>query len=63
MVDLVIQVIYDVWNFLFFLIVWLGLTTALYKVSGFTLGSDDFESVDSNLVLFIQMFRNSIGDV
>ena len=64
MVDLIVQVIKDVYNFCIFLVCWLVLCVLLYKVSGFSMGNDDdYPLVNSNLVLFLNMFRNSIGDV
>lgn len=62
LVQLIITVILDIKNFIFFFFLWLVLFSLLYRIAGIKIDRDDYKNVNSFLAYIIVIFRNSIGD-
>lgn len=65
LVKLIKEVLLQVGPFTIFFVIWMGLMSLIFKVTGITLteGSSDYPNVENNFAEFIQNFRNSIGDI
>jgi predicted membrane protein len=65
LVKLINNVIAQVGPFTIFFTMWMITMCLLFRVSGITLieGSDDYPEVNGYFALFMQNFRNSIGDI
>lgn len=63
LVSLVTNVLVDVKNFVYFYISWLILFSLLCKIIGYEIDNGDFAGLNKYAVIFIRMFRNSIGDI
>jgi hypothetical protein len=61
MINLVLQVTKDLKSFIVFLFTWLLFFSVLYGISGISLG--ELEEVSPASALFINMFRNCVGDI
>lgn len=62
LVQLIISVIWDIKNFIFFFVCWLILFSLLYRIAGIKISETDYKNVSSYLAYIIVIFRNSIGD-
>lgn len=62
LVQLILSVIIDIKNFIFFFILWLILFSLLYRIAGIKIDRDHYKNVNSYLAYIIVIFRNSIGD-
>lgn len=65
LVKLINNVISQVGPFTVFFLMWLGTVCMMYKISGITLieGNSDYYNISPIFGLFLQNFRNSIGDI
>lgn len=68
MVLLIVEVMADMKNFFAFLMVWVFLFSALFLIAGGNVYSEDdyeeeYKDVNRFISTFIQVFRNSIGDL
>lgn len=62
LVQLIISVVIDIKNFIFFFVLWLILFSLLYRIAGIKIDEGDYKNVNSYLAYVIVIFRNSIGD-
>lgn len=58
-----IQCIHDVFLFLFFYLVFLFYFFLMFLVSGANVSPDDYSTLQPLTHIWIQVFRNSIGDI
>lgn len=65
LVKLVNNVMAQVGPFTVFFLMWLSCVCVMYQISGITLidGNSDYYDVSAIFGLFMQNFRNSIGDI
>ena len=63
LVQLILQVLQDIFNFSLFFFSWLLLFSLLYRVNGTTVPAGDYPDVNSYIYYMLQIYRNSVGDV
>ena len=53
----------DMKQFIVFLISWILFFTAFYQILGVEFDNGDYQDLNPILIIFLQTFRNSIGDI